>query len=211
MARRASYFIIAAVALETDIIQLLAQAALGAFGIVVTPNDTPHFVSLAFAAIGAFLLVLDRVLPDNRPVVQVNPHDVVLIKRVRELFDENMQIFLRDEDFAGMNIDYEPIKRIHNINYAWRGPEYEFIEPKVQENWLALRASMKEFGHDVSAYTSTSDMGRDCVTVYSRNEYPEDPKEHTVERIRKLNDLATVIIERYYEMDALARRNIPAP
>jgi hypothetical protein len=211
MARRAGYFILAAVALETDIVQLLAQAAFGAFGIVVTPSDTPHFVAISFAAMGAFLLILDRVLPENRAPVQVNPHDVILIKRVRDLFDENMQIFLRDEDFGGLNIEYDSIKRIHNINYAWRGPEYEFIEPKVQEKWLALRTSMKEFGHDVATYTSPSDMSRDHVTVYSRNEYPEDPKEHTTERIRKLNDLATVVIERYYELDALARRNIPAP
>jgi hypothetical protein len=211
MARRASYFIIAAVALETDVIQLLAQAAFGAFGIIVTPSDTPHFVSIAFAAMGAFLLVLDRVLPENRPTIHVNPHDAVLIRRLRELFDEDMQIFLRDEDFAGMNIEYGSISRLHNVNYAWRGPEYDFIEPKVQEKWLALRASMNEFGHDVAAYTSPSEGSRNHVTVYSRNEYPEEPHEHTIKAIKKLNGLATVVIDRYYELDALARRNIPVP
>jgi hypothetical protein len=43
-------------------------------------------------------------------------------------------------------------------------------------------------------------MGRDRVTIYSRNEYPEDRSERTEEKIRKLNDLATTVIERYYEM-----------
>ena len=117
---------------------------------------------------------------------------------------------MKDEDFASYTIEYEFIGRLHHANYVWRGPEYEFIEPAVQEKWLGLRNAMKEFGHDVAMRTSPADFGRDRVTVYSRNEYPEDPKEHTTENIRKLNDLATVVIERYYELDALARRNIPA-
>ena len=211
MARRAGYFILAAVALETDIVQLLAQAAFGAFGIIVTPSDTPHFVSIAFAAMGAFLLVLDRVLPENSSAIQVNPHDVILIRRVRELFDENMQIFLRDEDFASFTIEYESISRLHRINYVWRGPEFDFIEPKVQEKWLALRAAIKVFGHEAAVNTWPAEMGRDRVTVYSLNEDPEHRSERTDARIIKLNDLATTVIDRYYEFDALARRNIPAP
>jgi hypothetical protein len=209
MARRAGYFVLAAVALETDVLQLLAQAAFAAFGIVVTPSNTPHFVAIAFAAMGGFLLILDRILAETRAAVQVNPHDLVLIKRVRELFDQNMQIFLRDEDFGTFSIEYAPIGRLHHINYVWRGPEFEFIEPRVQEKWSALRASMKEFGHEVATHTWPTEMGRDHVTVYSRNEYPESRSERTEERINKLNDLATTVIERFYEMDALARRNIP--
>ena len=63
------------------------------------------------------------------------------------------------------SIVYKPISRLHHINYVWRGPEYDFIEPKVQEKWLVLRATMKEFGNDVATYTSPSDMNRDCVKV----------------------------------------------
>jgi hypothetical protein len=211
ISRNAGYLILAAVGLESNIVQLLVEGAFSYAHIKVDIPDTPHWVTAVFVVSAVVLLIADRLLPIAHLRPEPNPHDIVLIKRVRELFDENMQIFLKDEDFGSFTIEYEPISRLHNSNYVWRGPEYEFIEPKVQEKWLALQTIMKEFGNEVATHTSPAEMGRDRVTVYSRNEYPEDRSDRTVERIRKLNDLATTVIERYYEMDALARRNIPAP
>lgn len=211
ISRNAGYLILAAVGLESNIGQLLVEGTLSYANIKIDVPDTPHWVTAVFVTGAVVLLIADRLIPIPNSRLEPSPHDVILIKRLRELFDQPMQIFLKDEDFGSYSIGYEPIKRLHNANYVWRGPEYEFIEPKVQEKWLALRISMKEFGHDVATHTWPSDGGRDYVTVYGRNEYPEAPQEYTTERIRKLNELATVVVERYYELDALARRNIPAP
>lgn len=209
ISRNAGYLILAAVSLESNIVQLLIEGASSYAHVKVDIPDTPHWVTAVFVVSAAVLLVADRLLPVAGLRPEPNPHDILLIKRVRDLFDAEMQIFMKDEDFASYTIDYKPIGRLHHVNYVWRGPEYEFVETAVQEKWSALRVAIKEFGHDVATYTSPTDMGSDRVTVYRRNEYPESPSEHTESNIRKLNDLATTVIERFYELDALARRTIP--
>jgi hypothetical protein len=132
ISRNAGYLILAAVGLESNIVQLLVEGAFSYAHIKVDIPDTPHWVTAVFVVSAVVLLIADRLLPIANSRPEPNPHDVILIKRVRELFDENMQIFLKDEDFGSFTVAYEPISRLHNSNYVWRGPEYEFIEPMVQ-------------------------------------------------------------------------------
>jgi hypothetical protein len=85
LSRRAGYLIVAAVALEADVPQLIVHGLFKTFGIDVPILETPRWVSLGFAALAAVLLVADRLLPERVPIPRPNPHDVELFRRFRAL------------------------------------------------------------------------------------------------------------------------------
>ena len=67
LTRLAGYLIAAAVALETDILQVLAQAGLRLIGIQATFQDTPHFVVILFVAAAVVLLIADALISNPGP------------------------------------------------------------------------------------------------------------------------------------------------
>ena len=63
MARRAGYLILAAVALEANLPQMIVQGVFKLLGVDLAIPETPHWVTLGFVLFAVVLLLGDRYLP----------------------------------------------------------------------------------------------------------------------------------------------------
>jgi hypothetical protein len=201
MARRAGYLILAAVALEANVLQLIVQGIFKLLGTDLPTPETPHWVSLGFAMLAVTLLFGDRYLPEQMALPTPNPHDVALFKQFRELFDDDMMYFLKMHDFGG-SFDRKYFKSFDALNCVWIGSKYEFDDPKMTEILREILPKSRRLTSLMAQYTTSSGDFEWC-RPYWHNEDFHSPK--TIERVKDMNDKATEIAELIDKLEAEAR------
>jgi hypothetical protein len=202
MSRRAGYLILSAVALEANVPQLIVQGLFKIFRIDLSIPDTPHWVSVSFAALAAVLLIVDRYLPETHITPPPNPHDVQLFRTFRELFDDNVMYFLRTHDFGNGFQSYF-FKRLNDVSAEWVGARYEFQDMELRASWERLFQHNRNLVRLIAINTTASGPKADwCKCWWSDADDLSDRANNT---IKEMNDTATELVRLIDELESLAR------
>lgn len=182
---------------------MLVQGAFKTFGIDVPAPDTPHWVSVIFAALGVVLLVADRYLPETNLTQPPNPHDVELFKQFRELFDDDVMYFLRSHDFAG-GFDDKYFQTLNRISAVWIGSRYSFDDAEIAEIWNEFFSKNRELTRLIAHHTTPAPGNSNwCHPHWIGNDWHS---EETAALVTKMNDTATELAEIVDRIDAAARK-----
>ncbi|MCA1547414.1 hypothetical protein I6F36_11365 [Bradyrhizobium sp. BRP19] len=201
MARNAAYLILAAVALEASMPQMLIQGAFKLAGIDLPVPDTPHWVSVSFVALAVVLLITDRWLPDIRSTAAPNPHDVELYAKFKDLFDDDVLYFLRTHDFGGgFPVRYFTV--LNDISAVWVGSRYGFDDPDLAAIWNALFPKNRELLKLMAKYTTRT--GSDWCQPYWHDEDWHSDK--TMQRVKLMNDTGSELVDLIDKLEAEARK-----
>ena len=209
LARNAGYLILAAIAVQSGIINYIIILVISKFipGSSISPPS--DWVPIALSAIAAVLLICDRILPvGSLGSENPNPHDEELIQLVREkLLKENIQHFVRMHDFGNSF----PRKRVDPFLEAcdtWVGPKYEFVDAEMQAVWLEAYAAICDFALEVAASTAPAWGNPEWQTVHPKSADPELPSERTLAEIKLLNEKASKMMEALDQLERLAKQRL---
>lgn len=194
--------IIGAVALESDVVQLLIQVGAKALKIDgIAYSETPHFVVLTFVVAAVVLLVTDRFVPEKS--VPPNPHDIELYRKFAELFDDDVMYFLRNHDFGnGFNRDF--FKTFDELHAGWVGPHYEFEDSEMAEVWSEIVQKDGELTRLIALNTTPARDNSDwCRPYWTDHDVLSEKTEKT---IKLINDTATALTEHINRLGVIARR-----
>ncbi|MEA2876882.1 MAG: hypothetical protein QOF14_2078 [Hyphomicrobiales bacterium] len=202
MARRAGYLILAAVALEANVPQMLVQGGFKLLGVNVPTPDTPHWVSLGFAALAVILLFGDRYLAEA-PHAAPNPHDIELFTMFRQLFDDDAVRFFRSWDFAGGSFEGKYFNVLSRIGATWVGAKYQFDDPEMAKIWNDLFPKSRKLASLIAQYTVPADRNPEwCQPFWYAEDFHSDA---TMEKTKKLNDAAEELVDAIDRLEAAAR------
>jgi hypothetical protein len=205
MSRRAGYLILAAVALEANLPQLIVQGSFKAFGIDLPVPDTPHWVSVSFAGLAVLLLIADRYLPETHGTPPPNPHDVQLFNSFRELFDDNVMYFLRTHDF-GNGFDRFFFTRLNDVSAAWVGARYEFEDPELRATWDRLFACNRTLVRLMARNTTPLGSNPEWCKCWWSDE--DELPERAEKAIKEMNETASELVRVIDELESLARAKL---
>ncbi|MGR9385178.1 hypothetical protein [Rhizobium leguminosarum] len=164
-------------------------------------------------AAGAFIgwLVLD--LKSSGQVhsgEQLHPHDKVLGRELRTLFDQRTRRFLKEESF-GQPFKNELLRNLEVLADDWKGANYEFEDAELDNLSAEITRQAKEFCNKIAEYVGSADnwpVGH--LSVPLDRERAEDRfSDATWERIRELRELASLLIEGYEKFEKAFRRLAP--
>jgi hypothetical protein len=201
MARNAAYLILAAVALEANMPQMLMQGVFKLAGIDLQMPDTPHWVSVSFVALAVVLLVADRYLPEAHSPLVPNLHDVELYAKFKELFDDDVMYFLRTHDFGG-GFPGRYFTVLNDISAVWVGPRYGFSDPKLSDIWNEFFLKNRQLLKLMAQYTTRT--GNDWCQPYWHDE--DWHSEKTIERVKLMNDVGSEMVDLIDKLEAEARK-----
>ncbi|WP_340672505.1 hypothetical protein [Bradyrhizobium ottawaense] len=201
MARNAAYLILAAVALEADMPQMLVQGGFKFAGVDLPMPETPHWVSVSFVALAVVLLVTDRWLPEARSPVAPNPHDVELYAKFKNLFDDDVLYFLRTHDFGG-GFSGRYFTVLNDISAVWVGPRYGFNDPELAAIWNEFFPKNRQLVKLIAQYTTRT--GSDWCQPYWHDE--DWHSEETMERVKLMNDTGSELVDLIDKLEAEARK-----
>jgi hypothetical protein len=201
MSRRAGYLILAAVALEANMPQMIVQGAFKVIGINLPIPETPHWVSVTFVGFAVLLLFGDRYLPDSHRA-SPNPHDVELYAKLRKLFDDDVMYFLRTRDFGGGSFSGKYFNVFDEISAVWVGSRYNFDDANMSNIWEELFPKNRQLVRLIAE--NTSPTGRDwCQPHWVGEDWHSD---ETMQRVKLMNETATQLVELVDKLEAEARR-----
>ncbi|MGY4306262.1 hypothetical protein ACVIJ6_003505 [Bradyrhizobium sp. USDA 4369] len=201
MARRAGYLVLAAVALEANMPQMIVQGAFKAYGIELAFPETPHWVSVSFVGFAVLLLFGDRYLPEARRPAP-NPHDVELYAKFRNLFDDDVMYFLRTHDFGGGSFSGKYFNVFDEISASWVGSRYSFDDSGMSKVWEKLFPKNRQLVRLIAE--NTSPTGREWCRPHWAGE--DRHSDETVQCVKLMNDTATQLAELVDELEAAARQ-----
>jgi hypothetical protein len=203
MSRRAGYLIVAAVALETDVPQLIVHGLFKAFGIDVPILESPHWVSVVFVGLAVALLVADRFLPESTSIPRPNPHDVDLFRRFRELFDDDTMFFLRTHDCRS-SFEAKYFKVFNEISAVWVGSRYQFDDTEMSAIWEDLFPRDRELARLIAYNTTPAQRNMDWLQPYWVHEDSHSPE--TERKVKLMNETATELAQLVDRLETVARR-----
>lgn len=208
MARNAAYLIVAAVALEANMFQMLVQGAFKLAGTDLQMSDTPHWVSVSFVALAVILLIADRYLPEVRSPAAPNPHDVELYAKFKDLVDDDVMYFLRTHDFgAGFSGRY--FRVLNDVSAVWVGSRYGFNDKDLAAIWTEFFSKNRQLVKLMAQYTTRT--GSDWCQPYWHDE--DWHSEETMERVKLMNDTGSEVVDLIDKLEAEARKkwiSVPA-
>jgi hypothetical protein len=207
LARNAGYLILAAIALETDVVQLLLAGLFGAFGVSLTVSETPHYVAIIFAAFAVLLLVIERVLPEKTALPTVYPHDEQLMRTVRRTYTSGLDHFLRVHAFGNGSFNWRVLDPLDEFR-SWRGTQCEFVNEEVNKAWGEVRAAAFTLMEEVADKTISVRGSVDRATPFRDDEDHDWHTQEMIDRCKVLDDAADKVVEKWDKFDALARRQI---
>lgn len=204
LARSGGYVVLGALAIYTNVFQLLVEGGFKLFGVKLDIVETPQSVFYTLLVFGVLMLVLDRLLPVREPPPFAYPHDKQLIQNVRRAY-EKVDGFMRDHDF-GNPFKYERLSPLDDIIH-WAGAKHRFVDIEVEQAWASFRQAVRTFMHEVDQRTVPSNVPGLLTPVFPG----EDSDWHTQamrDRYKVLNDTSNAIVEAWDKLDGLARRKL---
>jgi hypothetical protein len=204
ISRNAGYLILAAVGLESNIVQLLIEGGFSYANVKVDIPDTPHWVTAVFVIAAVVLLIADRLIPITASRPEPNPHDVHLFEQFRGMFDDDVLYFLRTHDFGGGSFHSRYFKVFNNISADWIGGRYNFDDAEMAQIWKKFFAKNRELAELIAVNTTPNSGNMDFCQPWW---YAEDfHTENITERVKLMNDTATEMAELIDQLEAEARR-----
>lgn len=93
--------------------------------------------------ITGFILTLGVILIQDLDWLRrarIHPHDMGLIERLTDIFQDNStDLFLKEHDFSRHVYDDTQLAPLQLIRDQWRGVDHEFVAPRYQQHWQAMR------------------------------------------------------------------------
>lgn len=182
--------------------------------------------SLSFSSVTAFLPALAALAgffvmgaprkPDVGPVAHVAPavavHDLELFEKFQRDLPFNPTIrLLREADF-GADYRAEWLQPLNWFVEDWDNPNYEFLDPSLDEARSVLYTSARSLAFDFARETVPHDGNEGWRTVYPWRDRRGPRPQNVLESARVLNEASRSFVPLYDNFVRLGRErlNIPA-
>jgi hypothetical protein len=119
---------------------------------VVDWEPTVAFILAALAWLYSCFPDQDREVAPASNAPAVSAHDRSLYDRFVNEFDDNTQIFIRDQDFAAA-FNTDRLEKVREISSNWRGPNYEFDDPELAPQFAELLGKIRSFSNAIALGT----------------------------------------------------------
>lgn len=129
-----------------------------------------------------------------------SPHDIKLFETITTKLPQRLLDFLREHDF-GASFGDPGIAGLFDVS-GWEGSRYDFLDKKLQKQWVGVRLSIRQFGNDFALNTFPANVAGNWFTVHPTIGDPENPENFIQERIDRLNTSASRLV---VEIDAFER------
>jgi hypothetical protein len=153
LTRYGGILFLGALTLYSNIVQLIIVGIFLLLGQKLTIPDPPEGVFYTMIAVGAVLIVLDRVLPEKTILPTAYPHDEQLMRSIREAYTLQLDDFLRLHAFGNGSFESDVLDPLYRFR-SWRGKQYEFINEEVNEAWNKVREATR---------TLLTEVGLECT------------------------------------------------
>lgn len=155
-------------------------------------------IERAFAVATAIVIWLGAEMASAR--VQPDLHDVSLRQDFRDAARKADDL-LRNHDF-GNSFSITNLTPLIAISEVWKGPDYTFIDKKVQKQFEPLLAEIKAFGDHIGLHAGPTPAGG-LATFLLHSEDEWNFSEKTRENIRLANDQATALLRQIETFEAV--------
>ena len=205
---RAAFLLIIAAIAANNLFGALFVALLNRFGAGLSVPDISPVIPIAFVLVAFGLLVVHQKYPAGA-FADAYPQDKMLIGVVRGHMDERTLHFLRDHDLGAFSFKADLLDPLHRLQ-EMRGAHSDFINERLQRDWLSMREANNAFLRLMAEHSDMVDTPKmDRLTIFRHDENHDYHSKETAEKVRMLNDAATLIATRFDALDAQARRLIP--
>lgn len=130
--------------------------------------------------------------------------DIKTYEEIKKLFDENVQYFLSQFNFAGDYFTDENLNPLYAFSYRCNNPEFEFIDVDLEILKLSLKKSTNELLYALSINTFKCGINEFSVPSEWETEQPE----RFENVIKELHEKANYAWAKYCELVKLARRKL---
>lgn len=210
LVRNSGYLILAAVALYSNVLQVVASAIFHQLGIALQFPETPAAIPVFFILVAAFLLIFDRLVPETTTLPVAYPHDEKLMREVRDILDApQLDRFLREHAFGNGSFLFSVLDPLYEVR-GMAGSRYSFIDKAVNAAWHRVIDANVRFLNEIASKTYPRQEDQRLQTPYREDEnadFHSDPA--ITARLKVLDDAATDLVSALDAFDAVARRNIP--
>jgi hypothetical protein len=207
MVRRASYLILAAVALEANVPQMLVQGSFKLIKVDIFVPDTPHWVTVCFVAFAVILFVADRRFPESHAPYAANPHDVYLLRELRRIFTPAMLNYLNTHAF-GAGANFYDLKPLFEISENWNTGHFEFVDTELQELFAPVFDLTMVF---TALLTRELHPGNaeGYLTPYGDHESSFYVSQQTIDGIREMDAMSARLARAVDAFERVARKKMP--
>lgn len=146
----------------------------------------------------------------SRQRPQRHPHDLELVRRWRKLVDEQLRLFLREQNFGDAYLRSR-VAPLHDINETWVGATFEFEDPKLQRPFRAFLDANSEFCALLVERTHVMDTNMAFCWPKTAMDQKFGPQKTTLDPISRLNALARALNETIDTFDRATRSRIRVP
>lgn len=145
---------------------------------------------------------------DQERKPQLHPHDVSLGLKLRQLFNDNTRIFLREHSF-GTPYQHSRLHPIRDVIY-WRGAEYEFDNSELDNISSEIVRLSDELYTKLAEYAGPTKGPEGYFAVPLEHERSQDRfGSETTARIAELNSLARQIVQWLDQFEKIFRKLSP--
>ncbi|MEC4338613.1 hypothetical protein VPH13_07770 [Stenotrophomonas pavanii] len=181
--------------------------------------------SLSFSSVTAFLPALAALIgffamgaPRRSDVGSVTPvapavaaHDLELFERFQKELPFNPTVkLLREADF-GADYRAEWLQPLNRFVEDWDNPNYEFLDPALNEARSILYASARSLAFDFARETVPHDGNEGWRTVYPWRDRTGPRPQHVLESARVLNEASRSFVPLYENFVRLGRQRLNVP
>ena len=182
-------------------------SGLGAFAALALllrpgPDWTPDLAALFafFAALGVWLLSTLRAA-----VPKCHPSDVRLFGEIEATIAHDERQFLRQHDFLNEFLPRR-LDGSRRIYVDWEGPRYNFLDKKLNKEWLKVRGLIDNFCLLFGRYTAPMRGNFEFQTV--RTSRGEDITDQEYQEAKELNTAASTLANAFDRFEVIARTRL---
>lgn len=130
--------------------------------------------------------------------------EIATYRRLKELFDDDVQYFLSDLDFASSYFTSDNFDPLYKFCELCDKPDYEFIDSDLEILKQSLKSATAEFLHYLSIKTFPNGPNAFSVPMEWANEQPKKFEKI----VRNLNEMANDVWQKYCDFIKSARRKL---
>jgi len=138
----------------------------------------------------------------------VHPHDVQLMQKLRDRFQDEDREFLRTHDFGNGHM-LGQTECIRDFGRLWTGAAYEFHDQKMQDALVKLVAAVADISNSVALYTAPAEGNALYMTSKSLEDIRRGERsERTKDNERAMNQKAQVASDALDAIERLAKTRL---
>jgi hypothetical protein len=208
LTRYGGVLFVGALALYSNVFQMIIVGVFLVLGKQLTIPDAPAGVFYTMIAVGACLIILDRLLPEKAILPTAYPHDEQLLRTIRDAYTQQLDDFLRLHAFGNGSFKSDILNPLGRFR-SWCGSQYEFINEEVNDAWNTFREAAHTLLREVGEKTVSVLGSINRITPFRDDEDVDWHTQEMIDRCKVLDVATDKVAAAWDKFDAVARRQIP--